>query len=89
MGSWLMGREAVGMAGAYERVGIWAEGRGGKVVGEEEAEEISAMEEGRGINDVVDEKVLEVQRWWVRWCGIRGVGVDLLGVGLFGWVAVR
>lgn len=81
------------IAGAYERVGIWAEGRGGskkEIRGEEEEkEEISAMEEGRGISDVVDERVLEMQRWWVRWCGIRGVGVDLLGVGLFGWVAVR
>lgn len=83
-------------AGAYERVGIWREdgigneaGTVGDRRGEVDAEEMKAMEEGRDLNDVVDERVLEMQRRWVSWCGLRGVGIDLLEIGVFGWMFFR
>lgn len=95
MNSWWMGSLAVNIAGAYERVGIWTKGRSavesenetGTALGKSD-EEVEAMEEGRDLEDVVDEKVLEMEKRWVEACGLR-IGVDLVGMGLFGWALFR
>lgn len=91
---------AVDIARWYERVGIW-EGRtqsttqaqaqtqardsDGDKMG---VEEMSAMEEGRDLEEVVGKAVLDWQEMWVRWCGWRGIA-DGVGLGLFGWVGWR
>lgn len=99
---WWMGRLGVAMAGAYERVGIWIKdddggsGEGGEVGNNVEAKgeaideiQAEAMEQGRDVQDVVDEKVIELQKRWVRGCGWRVLGIEVPIWLCFGWVVVR